>query len=307
MRSKLTPMSMQRLRSTPSLFGGAVVLLLGLAIPVVLALPGTATSGTSQRPVYQPPQGYYLALGDSITYGFQPTKAKAGAPPSAFDTGFVNVFAARLRKLSPKIQVVNYGCPGESTKTFVDGGCPGRGDVRGLHDAFKGAQLDAALAFVRAHPGEVSPITLTLYGNDWLPLLLDTCKGNVACVRKRGPSATASFASRLSSILQRLRAAAPRAVIIVTGAWNPDPNQLQELSPIYRSLEASIARAATGSRARIAKMLPVFNPPGNVGTQRARLCALTFICSKGDPHPTDAGYRVMADAHMAASGYPRKP
>ena len=27
----------------------------------------------------------------------------------------------------------------------------------------------------------------------------------------------------------------------------------------------------------------------------------------GDPHPTDAGYRAMADAHMVASGYPRKP
>ena len=49
-----------------------------------------------------------VALGDSITYGFQPDKANAGARPSAFDTGYVDVFAARLRKLSPKIQVVNY-------------------------------------------------------------------------------------------------------------------------------------------------------------------------------------------------------
>jgi lysophospholipase L1-like esterase len=299
--------SMQRPRSTQRpLFGAAVVLLLALAIPVVLAIPGTATSGTSQQPVYQPPQGYYLALGDSITYGFQPNKAHA-APPSAFDTGYVDLFAARLRKLSPKIQVVNYGCPGESTKTFVDGKCPGRGDVTGLHDAFKGAQLDAALAFVRAHRGQVSPVTLTLFGNDWLPLLLDICKGNVACVRKRAPSTTVSFASRLSSILERLRTAAPTAEIIVTGAWNPDPSQLRQLRPIYRALEASIARAATGSRARVARMLPVLNPPGKVGIQRARLCALTFICSKGDPHPTDSGYRAMADAVMAASGYPRKP
>ncbi len=308
MRFELTPMSMQRRRSTPRrLFGVAVVLLLALAIPAVLALPGIATSGTSQRPVYQPPQSYYLALGDSIAYGFQPARQRAGLPPSGFNTGYVDVFAARLRTIAPKIRVVNYSCPGESTETFVDGGCPGRGDVKGLHDAFKGSQLDAALAFLRAHPGEVSPITLTLFGNDWLPLLLDTCKGNVACVRKHAPSTTASFASRLSSILQRLRAAAPNAELIVTGAWNPDPSQLRQLRPIYSALEASIARAATGSRARVAKMLPVFNPPGKVGTQKARLCSLTFICSKGDPHPTDAGYRAMADAVMAASGYPRKP
>jgi lysophospholipase L1-like esterase len=302
----LRQMSMQRPRSTQRPLFAAAMVGLGMAVAMVLAIPGTATSGTSQQPVYQPPQSYYLALGDSITYGFQPTNAKPGAPPSAFNTGFVDVFAARLRKLSPKIQVVNYGCPGESTKTFIHGGCSGRGDVKGLHDAFKGSQLDAALAVLRAHPGQVSPVTLTLFGNDWFPLLLDTCKGNVACVRKRAPSATASFASRLSSILQQLRAAAPRAEIIVTGAWNPDPSQLQQLKPIYRSLEASIAGVATGSRARVAKMLPVFNPPGNVGAQKARLCALTFICAKGDPHPTDAGYRAMADAHMAASGYPRK-
>ena len=92
----------------------------------------------------------------------------------------------------------------------------------------------------------------------------------------------------------------------MTGAWNPDPNQLQQLSPVYRSLETSIARAAAGSGARVARMLPVFNPSGSLQVRKAKLCALTFICSKGDPHPTDAGYRAMANAHMAASGYPRK-
>jgi len=305
MRINLTPISMQRARSAQGrLFGAAVILLLALAISVVLALPGAATSGTVQQPVYQLPQSYYLALGDSIAYGFQPAKQRAGLPPSRFNTGYVDVFAARLRTIAPKIRVVNYGCPGESTKTFIHGGCSGRGDVKGLHDAYQGSQLDAALAFLRAHPGQVSPVTLTLFGNDWFPLVFDTCKGNVACVRKRAPNEIASFGSRLTSILERLRAAAPTTEIIVTGAWNIDPDQLQQLSPIYRSLEASIARAATASHARVAKMLPVFNPPGTVPSQKARLCALTFICSKGDPHPTDAGYRAMADAVMAASGYP---
>ena len=58
----------------------------GLAVAVLLALSGTATSGTSQRPVYQSPQSYYLALGDSMTYGYQPTKAP-GTAASAFHTG----------------------------------------------------------------------------------------------------------------------------------------------------------------------------------------------------------------------------
>lgn len=280
-----------------------------LAVAVVLAA-GNSTIGvarsTSPRPVYQPPQSYYLALGDSITYGFQPTKAKPGARASDFATGYVDLFAARLRKLSSKIQVVNYGCPGESTVTFTRGGCQGLADGFKLHNPFRGSQLSAALAFLRAHPAQVSPVTLTLFGNDWFPIF-DSCKGNFGCVRKRAPSQIAALGSRLTLILERLRAAAPSTEIIVTGAWNIDPESLEQLRPVYRSLDAAIARSATASHARFASTAAAFNPRGSLRTQRARLCALSFICSKGDPHPTDVGYRAIADALTAASGYPRKP
>jgi lysophospholipase L1-like esterase len=279
-----------------------------VALPLVLALQtgcgdshnnGTAgaASGTSPQAVYRAPQSYYLALGDSIAYGFQPDKAKAGARPSDFHTGYVDFFAARLRKLSPKIQVVNYGCPGESSVTFTRGGCPALADGIKLHNPFRGSQLKAALSFMRAHRGQVSPVTLTLWGNDLLPL---SEKG------KRAPRAIASFATRLNSILQRLRVAAPTAEIIVTGAWNPEADRLKQAQPLYRSLNAAIARAAAASHIRMANIFAAFNPPGTFRTQRVRLCALTFFCSKHDPHPTDAGYRAMADAFMAASGYPRK-
>ena len=92
-----------------------------LAVAVVLALAGPA-AGLGEKG----PQSYYLALGDSIAYGIQP--GKGGQP--TFDTGYVDPFAARLRKLSPKIKVVNYGCPGESSVTFTRGGCPGFAEDR---------------------------------------------------------------------------------------------------------------------------------------------------------------------------------
>src|SRR5688572_27000022 len=93
-----------------------------IAVSVAAAVLGVA-SGAAPKVVDQLPKRYYLALGDSMAYGFQPTKANA-TRPSAFNTGYVDVFAARLRKLSPKIRVVNYGCPGESSVTFTRGGCP---------------------------------------------------------------------------------------------------------------------------------------------------------------------------------------
>lgn len=276
-----------------------------LGATVLLLLVGTATGCGGSGSASPGPKSYYLALGDSIAYGFQPTK-KPGTRATAFDTGYADVLAARLRRLSPQIRVVNYACPGESTVTFAQGSCPGIADGFKLHTAYRGAQLRAAESFLRAHAGEVSPITLTLWGNDWLPLLLDKCHGKAACVRAQGPRTIAAIGARLTAILKRLRAAAPSAEIIVTGAWNIDPRTLPQLESIYRSLDESIARAASVSDARVAKARLVFNPPGTIRKQQSRLCKLTFICSKGDPHPTDAGYRALAGAFMTASGYEQK-
>ncbi len=83
-----------------------------LAISGVLARAGAASADT-RRPgghhtaettaapaplpaMLTPPKRYYLALGDSLAYGFQPDKALAGLPPQAFNTGYVDLFAARL-------------------------------------------------------------------------------------------------------------------------------------------------------------------------------------------------------------------
>ena len=86
------------------------------------------------------------------------------------------------------------------------------------------------------------------------------------------------------------------------GAWNPEVDQLGSAQPLYRSLDAAIRRAAKPSRATVANMLAAFNGSGNAGARKARLCSLTY-CAKGDPHPNDAGYRAMAGAFLAASGY----
>ena len=283
---------MQRLRPTRRPLFGAALLLLILGSALLAACGDDDGNKTASAT----PQDYYLALGDSIAFGYQPGKAD-NAPPTAFDSGYVDLLAAQLRKLAPKIQAVNYGCPGESTVTFTKGGCPWLGQGLKLHDAFRGSQLKAAESFLRAHPDQVSPITVTLWGNDVAPL---SQKG------KGAPRAIAAVAARLNTILKQLRAAAPDSEIIVTGAWNPEADQLARTQPLYRSLDSAIARAAAASNAHVAQMFPVFNGSGSARAQRARLCAQSFICSQGDVHPTDAGYRAMADAFMAASGYQAK-
>lgn len=276
---------------------------------LALALAGAVASplalGATSQPVVTPPQKYYLALGDSLTYGIQPDKVDAGVKPSGFDTGFVNVFIRRLRKLAPKLRLVNYGCPGESTATFVAGGCPWIAGGRALHDAFHGAQLNAAITFLRAHPTEVSPITINLGGND-VQAFSDACKGSFTCARARAPRALRQLATRLGSILHRLRAAAPKANIIVIGLWNNDLTAPSQSDPLYRTVDQTIGRVAAAAGARFADPFPIFDPQGSLRQRKSRICAYTFICSRGDGHPTDAGYRALAAAVHAASGYPHR-
>ncbi len=269
--------------------------LAGALCAISLAAP-LALAGT-ERPAGGSPAAYYLALGDSMAFGFQPTKATkppSKLDPAAFRTGYVDVFAAQLRKLSPKIRVINYGCPGETTVTFAKGGCDWLKEGGKLHNAFRGSQLKAAEAFLRAHPGKVSPITVTLWGGDLAPL---------SAAGKGAKSSIAAFALRFTPILAQLRAAAPNAEIIVSGAWNPEADKLAKVEPLYRSVDAAIRRSATKSRARVADMFAALNGRGNVKAQKARICSLTFYCPDHDPHPTDAGYRAKASAFLAASSY----
>ncbi|HEY7333675.1 MAG TPA: SGNH/GDSL hydrolase family protein, partial [Bryobacteraceae bacterium] len=265
--------------------------------------------GQHPPPVFDPPIRFYLALGDSIAYGFQEFKFEANLPPPAYNTGYVDVFAARLRQIRPELAVVNYSCPGESTDSFVNGGCIWTETGHPLHDAYLGTQLQAALAFLRHHPGQVSPITLTLFGND-MPLLLNPCTAvngqiDLNCVQAAAPGFIAGLTERISNILRQLRSAAPNAEIIVMGGWDEFLDALAFADPLYQGFNAALADAAADNRARFANPFPIFNPQGNAAKEVQTICTLTLLCIQNDVHPSDAGYRALADLVFDVSDYAR--
>src|SRR5262249_38106961 len=165
---------------------------------------------------------YYVALGDSDAFGFQFRGYFPGVPASAFHTGYADGVHAEL----PDLAVVNYGCPGESTVSFLSGPCPYKALGQQLHDDYAGSQLKAALAFLVTHPLRTDLITLTLWGND-INAFVAGCGGDLTCVQAGAPAAIGKFSVRLEAILVALRiAAGPRAKLVLTRPYDPKPQPL---------------------------------------------------------------------------------
>ena len=279
-------------------------LIRALGVLGVLAIVSAPPVAAAEHAKFNPPKTYYLALGDSFAYGFTNAKFLAGLPPSGFDTGFVDLFGQQLRTIQPSITVVNYSCVGESTRTFITGPCLGNTLGVGLHDPWSGTQLDAALAFLSMHKGEVSPITITLWAND-VRELAESCNQDFACTLDGAPATIARVATNLETILNRLRSAAPQAEIIVTGPWNSAIGTFPITDPLYLQLDGAMKQGAVDARVRFADLFPAFNPQGDVDAEAAVICALTLVCLEGDIHLSDAGNRVVADGVWEASGYQR--
>lgn len=286
--------------------------LVRLLLLALLALPATFAGavGAAGAPRFDPPKRYNLVLGDSLAFGYQDAKFKAellgGTYNPADFTGYWAPFAARLVAVRPGIQTVNLACPGETTVTFVDGGCFFH-QVLPLHADYPSAesQLQAALAFLGAHRGQVSPITVSLGANDLLQLL-GACEAEsptdpaavAACANAGLPAVLATVQANLGAALTALRAAAPESEIIVLQPYNPYVALLPGSPAIAGALDAVLAQVAAGARARPAD--------GFSAVTAATVCTLTLICTPAqDVHPSDAGYQMLAAALWAASGYDR--
>jgi lysophospholipase L1-like esterase len=266
----------------------------------------------------------YLALGDSLAFGFHQAQAeeelKSGkVDPASFNDGYVDDFGASLRLLNPSLSIINDGCPGETTDTFINGsGTPGfcAGGPTGtpfpyafLHHPYTtNSQLSDALAILAKTP-KVSPITLDIGSNDVLQALVNTCGfPTKSCTEAQVAALFAHIASNTGLILAQLHAAAPKAQIVLIGAYNAFPTVVpngDKLQAVLNGLQASVAAKVPG--ASFADPEPVFNPSGTFGGPEAgdipTICTFTAMCPGGkfspesphaDVHPSKLGYAVIA-------------
>jgi lysophospholipase L1-like esterase len=271
------------------------------ALAVLLFAALVATAG-ARGPLWTPPpvhvQPSYLALGDSLAFGYSQAKFDELFPeenPADFETGYVNDFGGVLKLFDPNLQIVNDGCPGETTESFIKGPCAYQLEFPLHHPYAAGpdsSQLADALAYLQAHPGSVNPITIDIGANDALGLIEGTCKLEAACIAAGAPAVFAKIAGNLALILGDLRAAAPRAQIIVLGLYNPFGETIAGGDALTADLNEAEAGVAASVGARFADPLPVFNPPGAL--EAPTICLLTNMCTPlRDIHPTELGYRVL--------------
>ncbi|NWJ48521.1 MAG: SGNH/GDSL hydrolase family protein [Chloroflexi bacterium] len=221
----------------------------------------------------------YLALGDSVGYGL-------GAP-TPYDMGFAGLFYNNyLKRVRPAMTPYkNLAIPGESSSSFFEAKPGNKSQLQLALDEIDKAKIAGKT---------VSPITLTLGGNDMLD--------NRNKSEQLRNSALQQFETNFSRALDELKAhTGNRSDIIVTTYYNPYIYQTgggseDEQNNWVKRFDESIKRIALDKGVRVADFFaPFFQHEGDY----------TWI-KFGDVHPNASGYNVLARALWQASGYDRE-
>jgi lysophospholipase L1-like esterase len=261
----------------------ALTLSVGLqqyASQVHAAGAGVASDGPSFH-LFGPEQ-HYLALGDSLAYGLQPNCS------TTCTHGYVNDLFPILQSEGTK-DVTNLGCPGETSTSFIGGGkCP--------YPTQTPSQLETAVAFLKTHPGKVSPVTLDIGSNDMLPDLIG------CTVSSTFDTDLATLDNNLTKfILPQLQAALTvngrvTGSIVMMNYYNPFPNcaASAQFTQAFNEFNTHLATDV----GPFGFIVDVFGAFGGITTPN--ICTYTWICAVKDIHPTDLGYTVIANTFAAA-------
>lgn len=245
---------------------------------------------------------FYLALGTSLAVGFQPNR---GETPK----GYVDVLWQRMAEQIPGLSLQNVGCAGETSSSMILGTHP--------HCQYaEGSQLDAAVAFLQAHPAQVAFITLEVGANDFAgSCLKDNGRLDRACANDLLPR----LQTRLTRIVDALTTAAPGVPIVamnyydpLLGFWGlvPGGRALARANQrVWADFNAASTDAYTAAGASIADVAATFQIDdftdtvvvpgrGELPVNVALTCEWTWFCTPkfaGDVHANATGYRKIAD------------
>jgi lysophospholipase L1-like esterase len=271
----------------------------GVAAGLLPAVPASAGSVTGPAA-----NGTYLALGDSVAFGFVP--AQAVPPPNYQDAhsfaGYPEDVAQALR-----IRVWNASCPGETTDSMlvtgvVSNGCENSpGSPSGyrtlfpLHVQYQGTQMEYALKYLAVH-NHVKLVTIDIGAND-----VFLCQETTAdhCTSPAELQAVLQqIQANLTAIYTQIRDVAHYQGLLVALTYYSlsysDPAQVAG-TQLLDSVIASVTEAFGG---KVADGFAAFQgPSAAVGGSP---CAAGLLIKLPDGtcniHPSPAGHLLLAQA-----------
>jgi hypothetical protein len=254
-----------------------------------------------------------LALGDSITFGFDPNL------PPADPTAFVS-YADVVGK-QEGLKVTNFAQPGETTASFLDMFAPNNGGWkpdpnhpgkmehdRPLHASYDVDQADAAVDFLKQHP-DTKLVTLTLEGNDLL-LLQRHAGGGLFGKLKEAiglPKVAWDIYRNVKAGLEKLRTVYKGPIVLADVYSTNYADRFQDIGVELADFAAGAAVAAVnrpGQPARVADVYGAFeaavkaDPQSHGNTGEAGL--LLKYNGQWNEHPNAAGRNVIAQVVDAA-------
>jgi lysophospholipase L1-like esterase len=266
-----------------------------------MAIPLGVTSASAA-----PTGHYYLALGDSLSVGWQPNANGVGLET---DQGYVDDIFAAQQLADPTLQLVKLGCPGETSHSFINGGVCAR--------PYK-SQLAAAEYFLKKYGAQTSFVTIDIGANN-----VDNCISgttvNLTCV-SRG---IAQMQKDLPVILNGLQAADPGVKIFAMNYYDPFlavylqgqqslATQSETLTKVFNQDEEKIYAKHSAPVAHVANAFLTFDNTFNNGDTLAgnpvpdnvyEICTLTYMCAPApvgpNIHANPAGYQVIANSFLA--------
>lgn len=284
------------------------------AVAVAAMVPVSVSAGSGSS-LFHPPSRHYLALGDSLAFGFHQQQflteiATNTYSAASFNDGYVDDFAAMLTGIDPGIETANLGCPGETTSSMlgIGGNCS---FPLALHYApapyyqYAASQMDAALSYLAAYGGTTVPITLDIGGNDVLHLVGD-CGGDSTCMLNGLPATITTMVANLGTIIGELQSASSRTELLVMNVPDPYEFALPATIPIFAAFNLALDAVVTSRHAVLVdafdKALAYY-----VHGDYSGFCALSGVCTPPlyDLHPSAAGYEALAQYFWDASGYAR--
>jgi lysophospholipase L1-like esterase len=265
-----------------------------ISLPVLLTLWAATTANAAAPPTY------YLALGDSLAIGIQPSANGDVATNQGYADDLFAVFRTRI----PGLNLAKLGCSGETTTTMIQGG---------ICSYPQGSQLAAAVSFIETH--HVALVTLDIGAND-IDHCISTSGIDPVCVE----TATTTVASNLPQILTELRTATgPDTLIVAMNYYDPflaawtlgaaGQALAKEsvvattafnglLVTVYQAFSVPVADVAHAYRITDFTPIPFINLPVNVFLTLSWTWMGASPPFGPDVHPNAVGYAVIAGAFV---------